>query len=51
MDDRCAMLKIEVLVNKILYQENVIDKGKYDRTAKKLDKLLLEETKKAKNIF
>ena len=46
MDDRYVMLKIEVLINKILYQENLIDREKYDKAAIKLDKLLLEETKK-----
>lgn len=40
------MLKIEVVINRILYVENVIDKRKYERTSKRLDKLLLEASKK-----
>lgn len=46
MEDRYMMLKIEAVVNRILYVENVIDKRKYEKTAKKLDKLLFEESKK-----
>lgn len=41
------MLKIEAVVNRILYVENVIDKKKYKRVSKKLDKLLFEERKKS----
>lgn len=40
------MLKIEAVVNRILYVENVIDKRKYEKIAKKIDKLLFEESKK-----
>lgn len=50
MDDRYRMLKIEAVVNRILYVENVIDKRKYERTAKRLDKLLFEESKKNKSL-
>jgi len=46
MEDRYMMLKIESVVNRILYVENVIDKRKYEKTLKKLDKLLFEESKK-----
>lgn len=46
MDDRYMMLKIEAVVNKILYVEKVIDKRQYERVSKRLDKLLFEESKK-----
>lgn len=46
MDDRYMMLKIESLVNKMLYVENYIDKRKYERVSKRIDKLLFEEEKK-----
>lgn len=46
MDDRYMMLKIESLVNKLLYAENYIDKRKYERVSKRIDKLLFEEEKK-----
>ena len=46
MEDRYIMLKIESVINKILYVENAIDEKKYKITAKKLDKLLYEERKK-----
>ena len=39
-------LKIEVVINRILYVKNVIDKRKYERTLKQLNKLLLEEGRK-----
>ena len=46
MEDRYIMLKIEKVVNKLLYAHNIINKRKYEITAKKLDKLLFEESKK-----
>lgn len=46
MNDRYMILKIEALVNKILYQKNIIDKRKYETISKKIDKLLFEESKK-----
>ena len=46
MEDRCIKLKIEFVVNKILYSKNVIDKNLYEKISKKIDKLLFEETKK-----
>ena len=47
MIDRYTMLKIEALVNKALYIENVIDKREYERVSKRLEKLLFEENKKS----
>ena len=46
MEDRYSMLKIEEVVNRILYVEGAIDEKKYKRESKKLDKLLFEESKK-----
>ncbi len=39
-------LKLEVVINRILNVEGVIDEKKYKRVSKKLDKLLFEESKK-----
>lgn len=39
-------LKFEIVINKMLYAEGVIDEKIYKRVSKKLDKLLLEESKK-----
>lgn len=36
-------LKIEFVINKILYQKGIIPKDMYEKTAQKIDKLLLEE--------
>ena len=46
MEDRYIMLKIEEVVNRLLYSNGVIDKRKYERMVKRLDKLLFEERKK-----
>ncbi len=46
MEDRYSMLKIEEVVNKLLYSHDVISKRKYERMVKRLDKLLFEERKK-----
>lgn len=40
------MLKIEEVVNKLLYAHDVISERKYKRMVKRLDKLLFEEIKK-----
>ncbi len=45
MNDRYIILKIEIVINKILYAKNVINKEKYNQVAKKLDKLLFDECK------
>ena len=39
-------LKLERVINRILYMEGVIDEKKYKRVSKKLDKLLFDEHKK-----
>ena len=41
---------MEELINKMLYQENVIDKRKYENVAKKIEELLFEESKKIDHI-
>lgn len=46
MNKRYIKLKIEAVVNKLLYKKNVIEKNVYEETSKKLDKLLFEEDKK-----
>ena len=46
MKDRYIKLKIELVVNKLLYNKNIIDKNLYEQTSKKIDKLLFEENKK-----
>ena len=45
MDEIYIKLKIEAVVNKLLYKKNVIKKNVYEETSKKLDKLLFEEEK------
>ena len=47
---RYEKLKVEGLINKMLYQENVIDKRKYEKVAKKIEELLFEESKKIDHI-
>ena len=39
-------LKFEVVINRILYVEGVIDEKNYKRVSKRLDKLLFQENKK-----
>ena len=46
MEDRYIMLKIEYVVNDLLYEKDVIDKNLYEQVSKKIDKLLFEENKK-----
>lgn len=46
MNERYIKLKIEAVVNKMLYSKNIIKKNIYEETSKKLDKLLFEENKK-----
>lgn len=46
MNERYIKLKIEAVVNKLLYNKNIIEKNIYEETSKKLDKLLFEENKK-----
>lgn len=46
MNEMYIKLKIEAVVNKLLYNKNIIGKNLYEETSKKLDKLLFEENKK-----
>ena len=46
MEDRYIKLKIEYVVNNLLYEKDVIDKNLYEHVLKKIDKLLFEENKK-----
>ena len=46
MEDRYIKLKIEYVVNNLLYEKDVIDKNLYEQVLKKIDKLLFEENKK-----
>lgn len=45
MNERYIKLKIEAVVNKLLYKKDVIEKNIYEETSKKIDKLLFEEEK------
>ncbi len=40
MKEKYIKLKIEYVVNKILYEKKIIEKNMYEETAKKIDKLL-----------
>ena len=44
MNEKYIKLKIEYIINKILYEKNIIEKDMYNYTAKKLDKLLYPHT-------
>lgn len=46
MNERYIKLRIEAVVNKLLYNKNIIEKNLYEETSKRLDKLLFEENKK-----
>ena len=46
MNERYIKLRIEAVVNKVLYNKNIIEKNIYEETSKKLDKVLFEENKK-----
>ena len=46
MNEKYLKLKIEEVVNKILYKKNVIDKNIFEKTSLKLDKLMFEKNKK-----
>ena len=46
MNEKYLKLKIEYVVNKLLYQKNVIDKNLFQKTSKKLERLIFEEKKK-----
>lgn len=46
MNEKYLKLKIESVVNKLLYKKNVIDKNIFEKTSTKLDKLMFEDNKK-----
>lgn len=46
MNEIYIQLKIEMVINKLLYQKNIIEKNLYEETSKKIDKLLFDENKK-----
>lgn len=46
MNEKYLKLKIEAVVNKILYKKNAIDKNIFEKTSLKLDKLMFEKNKK-----
>lgn len=46
MNEKYIKLKIEYIINKILYEKNIIEKDMYNYTSKKLDKLLYEQKNK-----
>ena len=46
MNEKYLKLKIESVVNKILYEKNIIDKNVFYFFSTKLDKLMFEENKK-----
>ena len=46
MNEKYLKLKIESVVNKILYEKNIIDKNVFEKTSTKLDKLIFEKNKK-----
>ena len=48
MKERIIELKIEVIVNKLLYEKNIIDQSQYQNALKQIDKLIFEENKKTK---
>ncbi len=45
MDDRYIKLKIESVVNKLLYEKNIIDKNLYEQVSAKIDKLIFNQNK------
>ncbi len=52
MNEKYLKLKIEYIINKILYKKNIIDKNTFEKVYIKLDKLIFEENKKTrKNLF
>lgn len=46
MNEKYLKLKIESVVNKILYEKNIIDKNVFEKTSAKLDKLMFEGNEK-----
>ena len=46
MNEKYLKLKIETIINKILYKKNIINKNMYEEISMKLDKLIFKEIKK-----
>ena len=46
MRERIIDLKIEVIVNKLLYKKNIIDQSQYQNALKQIDKKIFEEKNK-----
>ena len=46
MRERIIDLKIEVIVNKLLYKKNIIDQFQYQNALKQIDKKIFEEKNK-----
>lgn len=46
MKEKYMKLKIELVVNKILYRKNIIDKELFENASRKIESLIWEETKK-----
>lgn len=44
VNEKYIKLKIEYIINKTLYNKNLIKKNMYDYTSRKLDKLIFIET-------
>lgn len=41
--DKKLKLKIEVVINKLLFQKNIINKDMYEKSSAKLDELMYKE--------
>lgn len=48
MNERYVKLQMQAIVNKLLYEKDIIERELYEQTSKKIDKLLFEENKKIK---
>ena len=46
MRERIIDLKIEVIVNKLLYKKNIIEQSQYQNALKQIDKKIFEEKNK-----
>ena len=44
MQDKYIVLKIESVVNKILYNKNVIDKNLYEKTQEQIDRSISQQS-------
>ncbi len=51
MDETYIKLKIEKVINKILYEKNVIEKALYEETSKKIDQKISIEIKNMNKII